>query len=319
MPRPARRFLQPPDPDGLRRWYREHKDMSLRDKVMPEAEAVRRFIRDGDYVGFELYGTVRCPLSLVREVVRQGKRRLRLAGQGLMDVDFLVAAGLVDAMDLTYVGYEAYGLSPILRRAAEAGRLELAEWSNASLAWRFKAAAMGVPFLPARSMLGTDTLRWSGAKTMKDPYTGIRIALIPALNLDCGVVHVHRADRYGNCQMDGITGFALEMARASKRLIVSAEELIDTDEIRRRPEKTAIPFFLVDAVVHAPFGSHPGETCYLYRRDEEHIRDYLRAVRTAEGTREYLDRWILGPKSHDEYLDLVGRGRLRRLARERGR
>ncbi|MEK9146515.1 MAG: CoA-transferase [Elusimicrobiota bacterium] len=310
-------LLQEPDVEGFRHWMRDNKDLSLKPKVMSEAEAVKRFIHDGDYIGFELYGSVRCPLSMVREVVRQGKKRLRLAGQGLMDVDFLVAAGLVEAMDITYVGYEAYGISPILRRAAESGTLTLVEWSNAALAWRFKAAAMGVPFLPARSMLGTDTFRYSAAKRMKDPFTGISLTLLPALILDCGVVHVHRADRYGNCHLDGITGFALEMARASKRLIISAEEIIETDEIRSRPEKTAIPFYLVDAVVHAPFGAHPGETCYLYERDEPHIRRYLDAVRTEQGTKDYLDKWVHGVESHAKYLELVGTERLKELSKGR--
>jgi acyl CoA:acetate/3-ketoacid CoA transferase alpha subunit len=306
-------LLRPPDPEGLRAWMRDNKDMTLKRKVMSEAEAVRRFVHDGDYVGFELYGTVRCPLSVVREIVRQGPRRLRLLGQGLMDVDFLIAAGLVEAMDITYVGYEAYGLSPVLRRAAEKGGLRLVEWSNAALAWRMKAAAMGLPFLPARSMLGTDTFAHSGARRMKDPFTGMELALLPALALDCGVVHVHRADVYGNCQLDGITGFALEMARASKRLIISAEEIIETEEIMRRPEKTAIPFYLVDAVVHAPFGSHPGETCYLYQRDEPHIQGYLAAARTEEGMKRYLDEWVYGVSSHASYMRRVGKTRLAKL------
>ncbi len=310
-------LLQPPDIEGFRRWLRRHKNRDLTPKLMTEREAVRRFVRDGDYVGFELYGTVRCPLSVVREIVRQGKKRLRLAGQGLIDVDLLVAAGLVEAMDLTYVGYEAYGLSAVLRRACEAGGLRLAEWSNGALAWRMKAAAMGVPFLPARSMLGTDTFRRSAAKRIRDPFTGMTLAALPALILDCGVVHVHRADVYGNCQLDGITGFALEMARASKRLIISAEEIVDTDEIRRKPEKTAIPFYLVDAVVHAPFGSHPGETCYLYERDEPHIRDYLKAAATEEGMKSYLKRWIHSARDHRDYLKMVGRERLERLRTKR--
>lgn len=306
-------LLQEPDVEGFRKWLLENKDRRLRPKLMSEREAVRRFVKDGDYVGFELYGTVRCPLSIVREIARQKKKHLRLAGQGLMDVDFLVAAGLVDAMDLTYVGYEAYGLSPILRRAAEGGKLKLVEWSNAAMAWRLKAAAMGLPFIPTRSMLGTDTLKYSAAKTMTDPFMGLKLALLPALILDCGVIHVHRADRYGNCQLDGITGFSLEMARASKRLIISAEEIIETNEIRSRPEKTAIPFFLVDAVVHAPFGAHPGETCYLYNRDEAHIKDYLKSVATEEGTQAYLKKWVYGPKSQDQYLEAVGWDRLRAL------
>ncbi|MEK7389022.1 MAG: CoA-transferase [Elusimicrobiota bacterium] len=311
-------LLQPPDPEGLRAWMRDHKDMTLTRKVMSESEAVRRFVREGDYVGFELYGTVRCPLSVVREIVRQGPRRLRLLGQGLMDVDFLVAAGLVEAMDITYVGYEAYGLSSVLRRAAEKDGLRLIEWSNAALAWRMKAAAMGLPFLPARSMLGTDTFKHSGARRMKDPYTGIELALLPALALDCGVIHVHRADVFGNCQLDGITGFALEMARASKRLIISAEQIIETEEILKRPEKTAIPFYLVDAVVHAPFGAHPGETCYLYRRDEGHISGYLAAARSAEGMKRYLDEWVYGVPDHAAYMRRVGESDLAKLAEEKG-
>jgi glutaconate CoA-transferase subunit A len=165
-------LLQPPDVEEFRRWMRENKSPALRDKVMDEREAVKRFVKDGDYIGVELYGTVRCPMSVIREIVRQGKKNLRLAGQGLLEIDFLVAAGLVEAMDITYVGYEVLGLSNILRRAVESGKVKLVEWSNAAMAWRFKAAAMGVPFIPVRSMLGTDTLKYSAAKVVKDPFTG---------------------------------------------------------------------------------------------------------------------------------------------------
>ena len=306
-------LFQPPDPDGFRRFLRDEKDFSLRDKITTEREAVKRFIHTGDYVGFELYGTVRCPLSVVREIVRQRIGGLRLMGQGLMDADFLIAAGLVTEMDITYVGYEAYGLSPILRRAVEGGALKLAEWSNAAITWRMKAAAMGLPFLPARTMLGTDTLARSPAKTMKDPFTGMELALLPALTLDTAVIHVHRADRHGNCQIDGISGFAVEMSRACKRLIVTAEEIVDTEVFRDKPERTLIPYFLVDAVVHAPFGAHPGETCGMYRRDEAHIKEYLTAARTEEATKRYLDEFVHGVKDHAGYLQRVGASRLRAL------
>ncbi|MBI4669999.1 MAG: CoA transferase subunit A [Elusimicrobia bacterium] len=307
------KLLQSPDMEGFRQWLLKNKETRLVNKLMSEKEAVSRFVHDGDYLGTELYGTVRAPLTIVREIVRQGKKQLRVAGQGLMDVDYLLAAGLIEAMDITYVAYEAYGLSPILRRAAEKKGLKLIEWSNGAMAWRFKAAAMGIPFLPARSMLGSDTFRWSAAKEMKCPFTGIKLALLPALILDCGIIHAHRADIYGNCQIDGISGFAPEMARASKRLIVSAEQIIDTEEIRRCPERTVIPYFLVDAVVHAPFGSHPGETCGLYKRDEAHFQRYLAAIKTEEGTKEYLKKFIYGPAGHDQYLDLIGREKLEAL------
>ncbi|MFN4218934.1 MAG: CoA transferase subunit A [Candidatus Bipolaricaulia bacterium] len=308
-------LLQPPDVEGFRRWLKENKSAALKDKVMDEHEAVKRFISDGDYIGVELYGTVRCPMSIIRELVRQGKKHLRLAGQGLLEIDFLVAAGLVDAMDITYVGYEVLGLSNILRRAAESGKIKLVEWSNAAMAWRFKAAAMGVPFIPVRSMLGTDTLKYSSAKVVRDPFTGIPVTLLPALILDVGIIHVHRADKYGNAQIDGISGFAFEMARASKRLIISTEELIPTEEIQRYPERTIIPWFLVDAVVVAPFGSHPGEMCYCYERDQEHLLEFLKAAETEETTQQYLQKYVYGPKTHQEYLDLIGRDRLEALKR----
>lgn len=310
-----RELLQRPDVEEFRRWLKENKSMALKAKVMDEREAVKRFIRDGDYLSVELYGTVRCPLSVVREIVRQGKKHLRLAGQGLLEIDFLVAAGLVDAMDITYVGYEVHGLSNILRRAAESGKVKLVDWSNAAMAWRFKAAAMGVPFIPVRSMLGTETLRYSSAKVVEDPFTGIPVTLLPALILDVGLIHVHRADQYGNAQIDGISGFAVEMARASKRLIISTEELIPTEEIQRYPERTTIPWFLVDAVVLAPFASHPGEMCYCYERDEEHLLEFLKAAETEQTTQEYLRRYVYGPKTHQAYLDLIGRDRLEQLKR----
>jgi len=306
-------LLQAPDFEAFREWNRQ-KPKSLVDKRMTEAEAVSKFIHEGDYIGTELYGTVRCPMSLVCEVIRQGIKNLRLVGQGVLELDYLLAAGLVKATDLTYIGLEVYGVSNCLRREIESGRLEtIVEWSNAALAWRFKAAAMGVPFLPMRSMLGTDTFKYSSAKLVEDPFTGKPIGLVPALILDVGLIHVHRADKYGNAQIDGVNGFAAEMARASKTLIISAEQIVDTEEIRSRPDRTIIPYFLVDAVVEAPFGSHPGEMCYLYRRDEPMIKEWVKASETAEGAQAYLERYVYSVRNHQEYLELIGWERLNSL------
>ena len=305
-------LLQPPDVNAFREHNRA-KPKGLIDKRMSEAEAVSRFIHDGDYIGTELYGTVRCPQSLVNEIVRQGKKDLRVAGQGVYELDMLLAAGLVKALDHTYIGLEVYGISNCLRREVESGRVTCVEWSNAGIAWRFKAAAMGVPFIPVRSMLGTDTLKYSAAKVVEDPFTGDPIALLPALILDVGLIHVHRADKYGNAQIDGISGFAFEMARASKRLIISAEEIVDTEVIRAQPDRTIIPYYLVDAVVHAPFGSHPGEMCYFYERDEPQIKAWVEASKTPEGAQAYLEKYIYGVRNHQEYLQLIGEERLHQL------
>jgi acyl CoA:acetate/3-ketoacid CoA transferase alpha subunit len=306
-------LLQPPDLNAFRASNRE-KPKAMVDKRMTEAQAVERFINDGDYIGTELYGTVRCPQSLVNEIVRQGKKDLRVAGQGVYELDMLLAASLVKALDITYIGMEVYGVSSCLRREVESGRVETCvEWSNAGIAWRFKAAAMGVPFLPVRSMLGTDTMKYSAAKVVDCPFTGDPVCLLPALILDVGLIHVHRADMYGNAQIDGITGFGAELARASKRLIISAEEIVPTEQIRKTPEKTIIPYYLVDAVVEAPFGSHPGEMCYDYERDEDQIKEWIEASKTEETTKAYLDKYIYGVKDHAEYCELVGKERLAEL------
>ncbi|MBC8505595.1 MAG: CoA transferase subunit A [Chloroflexi bacterium] len=306
-------LLQPPDVNGFREWNRK-KSKSLIDKRMNDAEVVRRFIHEGDFIGTELYGSVRCPMSIVNEIIRQDIKNLRLVGQGVYESDVLLAAGLIKEIDYTYIGLELYGISHVIRREIDAGRVEkIVEWSNGALVWRFKAAAMVGPFIPGRSMLGTDTFKYSAAKLVECPYTGDPIALVPALILDVGIIHVHRADKYGNCQIDGITGFAYEMSRACKTLIISAEEIVSTDVIRRQPDRTIIPYYLVDAVVHAPFGSHPGEMCYHYERDEEHIQLWAEVSKKPETTQEYLEKYIYNLKDHQEYLDLIGEERLQYL------
>ena len=308
-------LIQPPDMDEFREWNRL-KPKGLVDKRMTGAAAVERFIKDGDYIGTELYGTVRCPMSLVSEIVRQGVKDLRLAGQGVIELDMLLGAGLVSALDITYIGLEVYGVSNCLRREVESGRItEIVDWSNAAIAWRFKAAAMGAPFIPVRSMLGTDTLKYSAAKVVECPFTGEPLCLLPALVLDVGLIHVHRADIFGNAQIEGISGFAAEMARASKRLIISTEEIVDSDIIRSQPENTMIPYYLVDAVVEAPFGSHPGEMCYRYSRDEDQIQEWVEASKDVKTTRDYLEKYIHSVSDHQQYLELIGLERLERLRR----
>ena len=221
----------------------------------------------------------------------------------------MIADGCITAIDQTYIGYEVYGVSPVLRRAAEKSiphKIEFADWSNAALAWRMKAASMGMPFIAVRTMMGTDTLKHSGAIVARDPFTGTPVTLLPATMVDAGLIHVHRADKYGNCQIDGISGFASELARASRRLIISAEEIVDTEEIRKYPERTIIPYYLVDAVVHAPLGAHPGDMCYQYWRDEKHLADYVNAAKTVETIEAYLTKYIHGVKNHADYLELCG-------------
>lgn len=307
------KLIQPPDLNAFREWNRK-KSKVLSDKRMTESEAVSHFIHDGDYIGTELYGSVRAPMSLVSEIVRQGKKDLRVAGQGVLELDLLLAASLIKELDFTYIGLELYGVSNCLRREVESGRItNIVEWSNAAITWRFKATSIGIPFIPTRSMLGTDTFEYSAALVMKDPFTGDPVCLLPALILDVGLIHVHRADKYGNAQIDGISGFSAELARSSKRLLISTEKIVDSEEIRSAPDRTIIPYYLVDAVVEAPYGSHPGEMCYCYRRDEPRIKDWVEASKEPETTQAYLDKYVYGVKDHRGYMQLVGAERLDKL------
>jgi len=297
------------DPDEARRWMAEEKSRALEDKRMPLSEAVRRFTRDGDYFALGGFGHIRFSMAAIYEMIRQGRRNLALAAKtAVHDCDILVASGLVDRVECAYgFGHELRGLSPAGRRAVESGRVKVVgEISNAGFQWRFKAAAMGLPFMPARVMLGTDTLRFSSAKVVEDPYSGKPICLLPACYPDFAFIHVHRCDRYGNAQIDGIMIEDLELARAAKRLVLTTERVVDEEEIRNAPDRTAIPFYFVDAVCEVPYGSHPGNMPGLYYSDEEHMAEWLSLSRTEEGVREYLDRYVFSVEDFSGYVELVG-------------
>ena len=300
-------LIQPVDMEGFRE-HNRNKSKALIDKTMTEKEAIEKYVNSGDYIGFELYGTVRCPMSLTRELVRSGKTDFRIVGQGVHELDLLFAANMVREIDFTYIGLEVYGISGNMRRRVESGDVtKVVEWSNAALTWRFKAASMGIPFIPTRSMLGTDTLKKSSAKVIECPFTGVNVALLPALIVDTGFIHVHRADIHGNCQIDGISGFAFEMSRACKNLIISTEEIVETDEIREHPDRTIIPYYLVDAVVHAPYASWPGEMSGMYERDEPHYKMFVTKQKTKEGMDEYMKEWVYDLPDHKALNEKVGK------------
>ena len=306
-------LIQPVDLDGFRE-HNRNKSKALIDKTMSEKEAIEKYVNDGDYIGFELYGTVRCPMSLTRELVRSGKKDFRIVGQGVHELDLLFAADMVREIDFTYIGLEVYGISGNMRRRVESGDVtKVVEWSNAALTWRFKAASMGIPFMPTRSMLGTDTLKKSSAKVIECPFTGVNVALLPALIVDTGFIHVHRADIHGNCQIDGISGFAFEMSRACKNLIISTEEIVDTKEIREHPDRTIIPYYLVDAVVHAPYASWPGEMSGMYERDEPHYKMFVEKQKTKEGMDEYMKEWLYDLPDHKSLNEKIGKEHLQDL------
>jgi acyl CoA:acetate/3-ketoacid CoA transferase alpha subunit len=307
------------DPDENRAWVRDNKPRGLIDKRVSVQEAVERFVCDGDFVAVGGFGHIRVPMAVIYEIIRQGRRDLAVAGKtAVHDIDVLIGAGCVSKVECAYAfGHELRGLSPAGRRAVESGAVKVvAETSNAAYQWRFLAGMMGIPFVPVRNMMGTDTLTKSVAKVIRDPWSGKPVALIPAAYPDVALLHVPRCDKYGNVQIDGIPVEDLQLARAARRVIISTEEIIDEGEIRRQPQQTVIPFYVVDAVCEVPFGAHPTQMPYQYFFDEPHIREWLASSKTEEGTRAYLEKYVHSVAGFEEYLDRIGGvGRLTQLRR----
>lgn len=259
----------------------------------------------------------------MRELLRQRRRGLTLV-RNLMctEGELMMAAGAVDRVITAWMSIGLpWGVSKVLRHHVERGHVRFEEWSHLALGLRLRAAAMGVPFLPTLTMQGSDLARVTGLRTVQDPYTGETLAAVPALFLDVALLHVHRADRFGNCQIDGYPHMDADMARAAATVLVTAEEIVPEEEIERRADRTVIPGFMVDAVVHAPFGAYPHECYGLYEADFAHFDEYVAAIdREGPAALEaYLARYVYGPPTWLDYLELFGGARLaeqRRRARE---
>jgi len=297
------------DPDGFRAWVRDHKDRTLTSKLMSARDAVSRFVADGDYLVFDCNYFQRGPSTLLREVIRQKRRDIWLCGKfSYVDVGLLVGAGVVSKLDCGF-----FWPGATLDNAARDGRVEVFEYSNVVMTLRLQAGAMGLPFLPVRSFGGTDGFERSGAKLVEDPFTGRPITLAPALNPDVALIHVQQSDVYGNARVFG-TGIAhQESALASKKVIISAEEIIDTAEIRRDPGRTSIPYYAVDAVVHAPFGAWPGNCGGYYGSDTPGVIEAFGAI-ARDVVPAYADKYIT-PFEDDQAMfnAIVGDERLAKL------
>jgi len=301
------RIFTDPDADKAREFFRQ-KSRKLESKLTTVKEAVERLVKDGDYISIGGFGVNRIPAAVLHEIVRQGKKNLGIAGHtATHDFQILSSGKCFNRCDVAYiVGLEARGLSPNARKYMESGEVEVCEWTNYTLSVRFKAACAGVSFHPIRNMMGTDTFKYSGAKMVTCPFTGTKYALVPALFSDVGLLHVHEADIYGNCRTKGILMSDYDLARSSKKVIVTCERLIPTDEIRRDPTSTFIPYWCVDAIIEQPFGSYPGNMYAEYFSDEDHLREWLKVENDPEEFKKFLDKNIYSCKDHYEYIEKNG-------------
>jgi glutaconate CoA-transferase subunit A len=291
----------------------EAKPKAGGDKLVSLEAAVAR-VADGSVVAFGGCLFSRTPLALIWALLRRRPRGLVIA-RNLMcyEGEWCLVAGAAERVVTSWMGIGLpWGLSRIAREYAESGRVPIEEWSHLGLGLRFRAAAMGVPFLPSLTMLGSDLMGQGPSRTVTCPYTGARLHAVPALFPDVALLHVHRADRLGNCQVDGYPHMDADLALAATTVLVTAEAIVSEDEVRRSPDRTLIPGFAVDAVVHAPYGAYPHECYGRYDAELDHFTAYVAAVKEggSAGVARYLDRYVYGPASHAEYLALFGEAAL---------
>ena len=283
-------------------------------KLSSLSEAVSQFIHDGDSVyaaGF----THLIPFAAGHEIIRQRRRDLTLA-RATPDLiyDQMVAAGCARKVIFSYIGNPGVGSLRIVRTELEAGRLEWEEYSHFGMISRLQAGAAGLPFMPMNQTGAVDLERVNPlVKRVTDPYSGREMIAVPALNPDVAIVHVQRADKDGNAHLWGIVGEQKEVAFASKRVILTAEEIVDEAVIRSDPNRTLIPGFIVSAVCHVPGAAHPSYAQGYYDRDNEF---YLKWDKISENTgtvKAYLDEWVFGVKDRSEYWQKLGAGTRERL------
>ena len=298
------------------------RDRSLREKVMSLEEAAK-LVKDGDKVGIGGSTLSRTPMAMIWALIRAGKKRLSCSRSIMSsEGELLFGSGASDHVLTSWFSQGiVWGVSKVMRLYTESKRARFEEWSHMAVGMRFRAGAMGVPFLPMRSMMGSDVIaRLSDVKQIDCPFTGERLVLVPALNPDVALIHVQRCDAYGNAQMDGLQFMDVDLAMAANRVILTTERIVSNDQIRRAPDQTKIPFMAVDAVVEAPFGCAPHECYGVYEPFFKHLDMYAEMIRKdpAKGIAEYLDRYFHGPKSWTEYLALLGVAEMLDAAR-RGR
>ena len=283
-------------------------------KLVPLLDAIAKFVNDGDIVyaaGF----THLIPFAAGHEMIRQRKKDLTLA-RATPDLiyDQMVAAGCARKVIFSYMGNPGVGSLRIVRSALEQGKLEWEEYSHFGMITRLQAGASGLPFLPMKQTGATDLEKAnSNLQRIPDPFGGKDVIVVSALNPDVAIVHVQRADENGNAHLWGIIGEQKEAAFAAKKVILTAEEIVDEAVIRSDPNRTMIPGIVVSAVCHVPFACHPSYAQGYYDRDNEFYLAWDKISESREATKQYLDEWVYGVKDRNEYWEKLGEETHKRL------
>jgi glutaconate CoA-transferase subunit A len=291
------------------------------DKLRTLHRAIAQDVDDGNSIAMGCGLESLIPFAASYEIIRQRKKDLTLiAPISDMQFDQLIGAGCVKKIIASWVGNVAAGLGHNYRRAAESGipfPIEIEEHSNFTIGLGLQAAASGLPFLPTRSIRGSDISRAPQFGSVKCPFTGDELLAVKAISPDVAILHVQRADLEGNAHVWGNFGVMKEAAFAAEKVILTCEEVVDHEVILSDPNRTLIPGFLVSSVVHQPFGSHPSPAQGYARRDDNFYFEYHKESRLRDGFEKWLQTWILSVADHREFLERLGKNRLQPLVPEK--
>ena len=276
--------------------------------TLKEATAL---VNNGDVVALQNMATQAAPMALVRELIRQEKRDLALVVLvGGIAVDWLAAAGVINRLIGAAVSMERFGLCQQYRRGVEAGRIRVEEISESILNARLGAGARNLPFLPTRGAIGTDLITQNpeNLKLIDDPFGGRPVLACRKLVPDVVLVHAHRADRYGNIQYEptALWPDIAIMPKAARRVLVTAEEIVESEVLRRQPDRTVLPGFIVDAVVEVPYGAHPTSFFPNYGYDSRFHREWTEVSRDDRQAGAFIDQYVRSATTQEEYLEAVG-------------
>jgi glutaconate CoA-transferase subunit A len=302
------------------------------DKTISLSEAVTKFVFSGCHLSIGGFTASRNPMAAVYEIIRQKISNIHLYahsnGQG---VDELIGAGCVSRLEIAYAGTGRFAPTCVrFKKAAQSGAIAIEDYSNYQMTLRFMAGAMGVPFLPTRSSLGTDIIeKWGFSRQMRSEDTRLpdqklrvmdnpfgswgdapKLVLVPAINCDITIIHVQKADMEGTVRMEGLSFSDVEQAKCARHLIVTCEELVSSDFLKAGPDQNQIPSFCVDAVVHIPYGAYPTACYRYYDYDPAYLNAYRKNAEDDALYNAYLEEFVYGVPDHQRLLNKIGNGRL---------
>ena len=304
----------------------------MANKVMTLQEAVAKFVADGDAISFGGFTTNKKPMAAVYEILRQGKKDfIAYAGPAGSDWDMMIGEDRVKAYINCYTADSGVtNVSRRFRKKIESGELIYEDYSQDAIMYMLHAASLGLPFLPVRFMIGSGLVdEWGISKEvregieklpndkfvyMENPFNpGEMTVCLPVPKLDTAIIHVQKASPDGTCILMGDEFHDIDIVVAAKKVIITCEELVSNEIIRRDPQATKIPCFAVDAVCHVPYGAFPTQCYNYYDYDNAYLKMYGAASKTEEDFKAFLNEYVYGCKDHAEFLEKIGINRLLKL------